>query len=328
MGNSATKTFASRTGFPTNLVFRNVEEVLFDKNAVSFIQVLADENGIAHYDVPISEEEMERLSDDEKNRTIMGVCPQFSGWTTSTILLPDTDLVNLNATCCIRFSSENMVDINPETFKLEPFHPLFPKVIPREGRAGTGTEPDIVAGVIAHDPERDDFYFSQWFICSRQFYHAYILLKFPTHPSIPLFWFGKKMKHDDDFEEKLKKKALALNNKLGTNPPLWLRSAICIHKCKDGSEIKAGSTAWHSFPLEERKMKVWAIRSEAIARTWSHIYIALVAILRWGIIPSDENVPRSLTPAPSKNKTMMIHQSMYWIIHPNFVDSVLKLSNA
>ena len=320
MGNSATKSFADRTGFPHNLTFRNVADVWSTESTErTLIQYSLGQDGNSPSERVITKADLASMSDKEKTRSVLELAKSFQGTSTTQTLLPETDPAQGKI---IYFNSGSMHEFVPKVMRFLPLNPDFNKIVPRPGKTGSDIEPDLIAGVPAIDPITNRYFFSIWFICSRQFYHAYILLRFDKHSSIMPFWFANKnAEHTPEMEERLRKKATALSNKLGTNPALWLRSTRLISVCEDGTEIPSQQTVWETLSPEEKKTRLWAIRGEGIARTWCHTYIALVAILRWGMSPNHENpelrlqLPRTLLSAPSKTKPLpKIQEAMCWSV--------------
>jgi len=184
----------------------------------------------------------------------------------------------------IYFSKNNFGNFDPILLQIEPDSTNGRDIAPREG--------DLICGIVKPD-SNGKLHYSQWFICSEQFYRAWTLLMYDSHSSF------KKAE-----QKRCGAKAYWMSgNRLMTNNYLkWVL----------GLEKKGVLPS-----NEEQRKRYWHQRCEKSARTWIHIYCALVLIGKYNELPSESNVPvvrgDDTHPYPS------------WHLPPQFVQSFMKM---
>ncbi len=178
----------------------------------------------------------------------------YYGWS-SKVSLRENDAFPEHS---IFFEKNSFGRFDPILLQIDPDSTNQRDVPPREG--------DLICGIVKRNSQ-NNLHYSQWFICSEQFYRAWTLLMYDSHSS---------------FQKAEKKKCGAKSywmsgNRLMTNNYLkWM----------------LGSEKQEIIPSEEEQSRrYWHLRCETPARTWIHVYCALVLIVRYGELPSESNVP-------------------------------------
>nr|QBK86900.1 MAG: uncharacterized protein LCMAC103_02380 [Marseillevirus LCMAC103] len=159
-------------------------------------------------------------------------------------------------------------------------------VAPREG--------DLLCGHVASAAGKARPFFEKWFTCSEQFYRAWTLIVHEAHDS-----FGRA--------ERKKSGARAYwlsGNRLMTN---------------NYAKWRLGCIARGTLPSDaECRAQYWHPRTELASRYWIHLYCALVLLLRYGEMPTPENVPMN------RNDP---HAYARWNFFPGFVESFVAFHN-
>lgn len=185
----------------------------------------------------------------------------YFGFTKNNVLIKETDpasheAIFLHSGSCCFFDAPNMCLI-PRTHRKDkaPKVPLV-KISDKYGKNG-----DIVAGLV----EKTDkgWKYSQWFICSEQFMTMWSLVMFPSHE---LF----KDKSDEQLQKDVVNTEMLITN--------------MFKHWKD-------SYSDSNVLMKDMKKYMRTLRYEKGAKENCHIYVALVLMTRWGILPTEDNIP-------------------------------------
>ena len=202
----------------------------------------------------------------------------YYGWSSKVVLRQNDNFSEKS----IFFEKKGFGEFDPILLQIEPDSANQRNVAPREG--------DLICGIVKPD-SYGKLHYSKWFICSEQFYRTWTLLMYDAHSS-----FQKAE------QKKCGSKAYWMSgNRLMTNNYLkWIL----------GSEKK------DIIPSDdEQRQRYWHQRCEKPARTWIHVYCALVLIVRYDELPSESNVPVIRGPET--------HPYPHWHLPPDFVQLFL-----
>ncbi len=154
-------------------------------------------------------------------------------------------------------------DLSVHSFTIVPTTADYASVPPRAG--------DLICGVVeplnALRQKNRKPAFERWFTCSEQFYRAWTLVMYVDHDSF----------------HKAEKKAC------GTRQYWMSGNRLMTHNFLKWQ--LAGKEHGISPSPEEKHERYWHLRTESPSRTWIHVYCALVLIVRYGELPSANNVP-------------------------------------
>ncbi len=178
----------------------------------------------------------------------------YYGWSSKTLLRENDSFPDKY----IFFGKKDFGNFNPLQLQIEPDSTNARDIAPREG--------DLICGTVKPD-STGKLHYSQWFICSEQFYRAWTLLMYDSHSS-----FAKAEQKDCG-----SKTYWMSGNRLMTNNYLkWILGL------KEKGLIPSE---------EEQKTRYWHQRCEKNSRTWIHVYCALVLLVRYNELPTESNVP-------------------------------------
>ena len=198
---------------------------------------------------------IEFLSDQEIEKNVEFRYHDYYGWSSKTTLRKPDAFTKKS----IFFEKKYFGIFDPILLQIKPETATQKDVAPpRKG--------DLLCGVV-ESSSQGKLYYSQWFICSEQFYRAWTLLMYDTHSAF------KKAE-----QKKCGAKAYWMSgNRLMTNNYIkWLLG------CEKIGVVPSD---------KEQKKRYWHQRCEQIARTWIHVYCALVIIVRYDELPSEFNIP-------------------------------------
>ena len=133
-------------------------------------------------------------------------------------------------------------------------------ILPRTG--------DLVC--ILMNPSSDSV--ASWFTCSEQFMRMWTVLMFAKHPSFEARGREPRMRE-----------RLMSGNRLNTNSFLKWKLA------HEQSDIQIDQTASDRFVC---------MRTEKTSKKWIHVYSALVLMIRYGELPTTENIPNNRDGGP------------------------------
>ncbi len=194
------------------------------------------------------------LSKKEVERNVEFRYHNYWGWSSRTPLRSNDDFLGSP----IFFERKTFGRFDPILLAIVADSTPARDVPPREG--------DLVCGIVKTDA-RGKLFYSQWFICSEQFYRAWTLVMYDSHSS-----FAKAEK------KKCGAKTYWMSgNRLMTNNYLkWVL----------GLKEKGLAPT-----TDDQKTRYWHQRCEKTARTWIHVYCALVLLIRYRELPEASNVP-------------------------------------
>jgi hypothetical protein len=252
-----------------NLVFRRVKSVHTHAPRVFDIHEL-DDNGQVVI-TQISQSNQHTITREKMEQNVVEKCSSYYFFT-QTSALRDNDPCGK---AMIHGIHSHKVD-----FVIGGAYMGFVPCIPRDVMPRVG---DLVCGMVAETEK--GYTFTQWLICSDQFFHAWTAILYPDCEAL--------RRNPNDDENKIRRYLMS-GNRLCTNSYLKYQEG-----CKDSNV---------DFSLEERRKRFYALRTEIYSVSYVHVYAALVLMIRYGDIPNEHNVPNNLNQDP-KLKTWNLPNS-------------------
>lgn len=159
---------------------------------------------------------------------------------------------------------------------------------------------DLVSGFV--DKNEKGYYYTVWFICSDQFLHMWTSIMEPESEAL-----CKKIPRGMDKEYAILRNLMS-GNRLCTNS--FLKHTLGCHQ----SGIP--------FPPEEMQERYYSLRTETPSIRYVHLYAAVVLMIRYGTLPTDENVPNNIDRKTSDKKTTA--KLTKWSLPTGWLDMIIS----
>lgn len=248
-----------------SLVFRRVKEVHIHAPKVLHVVKVGEDGNPAPVGV-VSQSNAHTISRDEMEKNVIELCSSYYFLTQLTPLRESDTYGKIS----LHGKRANKVELDVSRMALVGCSENQRQVMPRVG--------DLICGRVAKtksEDGKDRYHFSQWFICSDQFLHAWTAILYPECVSL--------RRYEDDDDAKVRRYLMS-GNRLCTNS--YLKYMAGAHD------------SGVAVPLEERRKRFYVLRTEETSITHVHIYAALVLMIRYHELPSEHNVPNNLNGDP------------------------------
>ena len=259
-----------------NLVFRRVKSVHTHAPRVFDLHEL-DDNGQVVV-TQISQSNQHTITREQMEQNVVEKCSSYYFFTQTSVLRDNDHTGKVT----IRGIHSHKIDFVIGGAYMGYIPSMTKDVMPRVG--------DLVCGCVGHNVK--GYAFTQWFICSDQFFHAWTAAMYPDCEAL--------RRNPTDDESKIHRYLMS-GNRLCTNSYLKYQEG-----CKDSNV---------DFSIEERRKRFYALRTEIYSISYVHVYAALVLMIRYGEVPNEHNVPNNLNQDPKLKA---------WVLPEHWLDRILE----
>lgn len=270
-----------------DMVFRRVEKVFTDNlTGVFYTEPLVQPPWEKRRTITLKEES--NISDSEKIKRVYREYNDYRGYTTSRNLRSN-DTYKGN----IKFNMKNYSQFDIRKLQFTGgYKSRTPPKEPEFEKRKVKVIGDLICGLVEYSVDGTPYY-TNWFICSEQFFRLWTLIMYNNHDSFKIY--GK---------DKMRERILS-GNKLNTNSYLkWVLG--CTQNSVNVTE-------------KELEDKFYVQRTEYISKSYVHIYTSLALLIRFQEYPTSNNVPNNMDNSP---------KLQVWSLPPNFLQNlILKTTN-